>query len=656
MSGSWPSGEPPRVFGSLAVGALVLFGAFSLAGCRERELRKLPAQLPAATTGAPAANTGAPAANERASLAPNDRLPLYFERPIQIAELRGKTLRELEILRASIHARAGLVFLELRLRDYFGRTGAYRPGGYDAAKLSAVDQQNLRTIATHRASIDRAELEQRWRRMLDEHRHATDSSLQHRAAFSTDGRVVAVGPSVVGARTPLSLFETSTGKRISTIEWAGRLLHAVFVGSDHVVVVSDYDAEIGGWRSTRPSRSVLLGAKARADGSRDPEPRWACVSTDGTIVAVEQRGGVGIFDLSSKTPANTVPLPPGNVIPDRCAFAGARAAFVKSDLFGAGYMLDVGSRTVTRLAVPDGNSMISPDGSWLARWDERLDGYRGDLEVWSLRGTPSRAHIFPGSADAVPMAFSPDGGRLIYVDKTGRMFVWDVASGTRSLWRDATPYLSWPAMELVLDSVDAPLSWELAGDAPTPPRRKALDAPTSVLFSPDGSLVLVAYARGYVELRDARSGQPVATFRGHQPWADDELWEMTLLAEALGLPPARLSPLLPEFVDPLKHLAALDGRLPDGVVRRASRARLSILRNAIIARRGARIESATLRELFVGAGWYRPSDTYSPAALTATDRDNLARIERRERALGGPIGDGQLRAALNSRRPDALQR
>lgn len=540
------------------------------------------------------------------------------------------------------------MFLETHLRNYFTRTPGYRPGRYDRTKLSAIDERNLDTLSAHRAAIPRAELRQRWARMWDAHRYATDVAPNHRVAFSADGRVVAVGPSRVVARQPLSLFRTTTGERVSTIKWAGHVLHAVYVGSDDVVVVSNYDAQIGAWRSARPRRSVVVGAPARPDGSRDPEPRWACVSADGARVAVQQPSGVTSFDLTSRDPGRTEPLPPAKVIPDECVFTGPRTAFVKSDAFGAGYLLDLNSHKLTELAVPVGNSKISSDGALLARWNEDLGGRSGDVEVWTLRGTPQRSRILPGSASSVPLAFSPDGARLLMVGPEGRIFSWDVATGAQTLWRERSEYLGWDTVELTQDSLDAPLHRELSEDQATPRRQYVPDRATTLRFSPDGSLVLVAYTRGYLELRDARSGQPVEAFRGHQPWTDDELWETTLLAEELGLPLESLPPGMPELVDPLKHLAALDGRLPDGVVRRASRARLYILRNAIFARRGAGVEGATLRQLFVGASWYTPSASYTAELLTPVDRDNIMRIERRERALGGAIGGAGLSAALNS--------
>jgi WD40 repeat protein len=636
-----------RPLALLRLAALALLTTSSIAACRRGQALKQSSARPAASVSATAARLTSSVTSAEPA-APHLQLPFYYDRPLDPTELAGKTLRELEILRATIHARAGLVFLETHLRNYFARTPGYRPGGYDGRKLTSVDEHNLRILAAYRAAMPRAELRQRWDRMWDDHRYATDVAPNHRVAFSADGDVVAVGPSRVAARQPLSLFRTTTGERISTINWAGHVLHAVYVGSNGVVVVSNYDAQIGGWRSAHPRRSVIVGAKARPDGSRDPEPWWACVSTDGTRVAVEQPSGVASFDLTSRDPGRTVPLPPARVIPDECTFTGPRTAFIKRDLFGASYLLDVTSQKLTELAVPAGSNRISPDGTWLARWDEDPSGKRGDVEVWTLRGRPQRSRLLPASAGSLPMAFSPDGARLIMVGAGEQMFLWDIATGTQTLWRERSEYLRWDTVELAQDSLDAPLHRELTEDRPTPPRQYVPDRATKLLFSPDGSVVLAAYTRGYLELRDSRSGRPIETFRGHRPWTDDELWEMTLLADKLGLPLEPLPPGLPEFVDPLKHLSALDGRLPDKLLRDASRARLYILRNAIFARRGARIEGPTLRQLFVGATWYTPSATYSAELLTPIDRDNITRIEQRERALGGPIGDAGLRAAMKS--------
>jgi|GEM_PF-2927615 len=596
----------------------------------------------------------------------NDELPFYYDRPITATELRGKTLRELEILRATIHAHAGLVFLEWRLRYYFARIATYRPGDYDVTHLSAVDEQNLRTLAAYESSIPRIELKQRWDSLLLEHRYAGGFSLLSRLDFSTDGSVVAVGPSIMGTRWPLSLYRTATGERVSTVSWARGNLYALRLVGNDLVVVSDYRALTGDWRALYPRRSVLIGARAQSDGHRDPPPFWACISPDGTNVVVESAGNVTTFDLNTGRRGSSLPLSPGPLMPSECTFTGARTAFVRGHQFGAGYILDFGSKHLVPLEVPPGNSFISPDGASLARWAETLASldakYRAQLtgtparcheslagescevELWTLRGTRRRLRILPGSAGTALAAFSPDGTHLLTADWSGRLIHWNTATAARTLWRDRTRYQRFDTFADVLDRLDAPLtSPYLSDDQETPSRDAELDRVTALLFSPDSSHVMVAYLSGNLELRDARSGQPIAAFRGHRAWTDDDLWEITLLARNLGFPLDPVWPSVPEFVDPLKHLKALDGPLPPSVIGSASRARLRILRNAIIARRGGAFESSLLRSLFAG---HAPSATYTPDRLTPIDRDNIMRIKRRERALGGSISDAALRAVL----------
>lgn len=116
-----------------------------------------------------------------------------------------------------------------------------------------------------------------------------------------------------------------------------------------------------------------------------------------------------------------------------------------------------------------------------------------------------------------------------------------------------------------------------------------------------------------------------------------------MLAHALGKPLDPTWPRVPEFVDPLRHLAALDARLPEGVIQGASRARLRVLRNAIVARRGGGFESPLLKSLL---GRYAPVAGYTAERLTLIDQESILRIKRRERALGGSIGDAALSKAL----------
>jgi hypothetical protein len=79
-----------------------------------------------------------------------------------LVELAGKSLREPELMRATIHARGGLVFLPAWLHEHFVRQSFYEAGVYDEGKLSDVDRKNLVMLERHVVGIPRAELEKRW--------------------------------------------------------------------------------------------------------------------------------------------------------------------------------------------------------------------------------------------------------------------------------------------------------------------------------------------------------------------------------------------------------------------------------------------------------------------------------------------------------------
>lgn len=78
--------------------------------------------------------------------------------------MRHKTLRELELIRATILGRAGMVFLDRWGREYMAQADWYQPGTYDATRLSAVDVRNLRTVAAYKAALPRSELSRSCRR------------------------------------------------------------------------------------------------------------------------------------------------------------------------------------------------------------------------------------------------------------------------------------------------------------------------------------------------------------------------------------------------------------------------------------------------------------------------------------------------------------
>lgn len=105
--------------------------------------------------------------------APSER-PLYYERALTPADLEGRTLRELTLMRNTIYARAGNVFRKKWLHEYFAKQPWYKPSGLDQAKLSAVDKANAEAIAKYEAALPRAELERKRKALAERHAYRCD--------------------------------------------------------------------------------------------------------------------------------------------------------------------------------------------------------------------------------------------------------------------------------------------------------------------------------------------------------------------------------------------------------------------------------------------------------------------------------------------------
>jgi YARHG domain len=87
--------------------------------------------------------------------------PMYYSRPVTTADLEGRTLRELSLMRNTIFARAGNIFRKSWLHEYFTAQPWYRPTGLDEKTLSALDRQNAAAIAKYELALPRAELKRR---------------------------------------------------------------------------------------------------------------------------------------------------------------------------------------------------------------------------------------------------------------------------------------------------------------------------------------------------------------------------------------------------------------------------------------------------------------------------------------------------------------
>jgi len=88
--------------------------------------------------------------------------PLHYDRAIQPADLDGRTLRELTLMRNWPFAQAGQPFRKKWLRDYFTKQPWYKPVAInEVKKLSELDSKNAAAIAKYETNISRDELKKR---------------------------------------------------------------------------------------------------------------------------------------------------------------------------------------------------------------------------------------------------------------------------------------------------------------------------------------------------------------------------------------------------------------------------------------------------------------------------------------------------------------
>lgn len=144
--------------------ACLLLGT-ALVACSSPDGRSLGATSSSATSAAPLALKTNPAASAASASAASGAgataaRPLYYERALVAADLEGRTLRELALMRNTIYARAGNSFRRPWLDAYFKAQSWYKPADrIDESKLTAVDKANARAIGDFDGAIPHATLE-----------------------------------------------------------------------------------------------------------------------------------------------------------------------------------------------------------------------------------------------------------------------------------------------------------------------------------------------------------------------------------------------------------------------------------------------------------------------------------------------------------------
>ena len=88
--------------------------------------------------------------------------PLYYDRALTPADLQGRTLRELALMRNTIYARAGHSFRKKWLHDHFAAQPWYKPlAKDDDSKITRIDRANVALIGQAEQNQKRADLKKR---------------------------------------------------------------------------------------------------------------------------------------------------------------------------------------------------------------------------------------------------------------------------------------------------------------------------------------------------------------------------------------------------------------------------------------------------------------------------------------------------------------
>ncbi len=117
---------------------------------------------PAPAPAPPAAPAPAALASDGQPIPASQGVDWYFDRPIQEADLKTRSLRELSLIRNTIFARAGNPFRKQWLNEYFRAQPWYRPlAQVDSSKLTALDMANSEVVATFENKLPQTTLEQR---------------------------------------------------------------------------------------------------------------------------------------------------------------------------------------------------------------------------------------------------------------------------------------------------------------------------------------------------------------------------------------------------------------------------------------------------------------------------------------------------------------
>jgi WD40 repeat protein len=531
-----------------------------------------------------------------ASAAPEAERPLYYDREITPADLEGRSLRELEILRGTIFARALLPIRTPWLHEHFAREGWYKTVPVAESllrrKLTPIDKKNATIIAAYQAGLSREELLKR-REALPKTPELVASVTQ--VALSPDGQLGLVAEAGGAVR----LWQLPSGQVVRTLAEPGRpvAFAAGFFPDGNRAWTLQEDNKFIFWDvKTGKAQRTLPIMSAPGPGRR------AAVQPDGKRLAVADSALLRTWDLNTGKEVWKVPTTNDAVqaltytVDSKFLFVASTQGLVERDAALGYEQLKLPAQSqlpmLSAVAVSaNGKRAVLGGSGWLASLEFESGRMSATAEVRPEASKEEKFHVF----------LRPDGKTMLAGAQPGRL--WLAEEGKpEPLWQrrlSATPVAERFAVAL------------------------SADGKRILVGSPDSK------ATGWdVELWEADTGQTVAAWTG----AAEVQLERRLIARALGEKSEGAT-------NPLDDLSMLDQPLTADQLKALSLHELRLLRSTIQARRGRSFKSEPLRNYFGRMEWYKPNPAYRDTLLTAVDKQNLKLVQSAEQAIvsrGGP--------------------
>ncbi|MFA6033036.1 MAG: WD40 repeat domain-containing protein, partial [Myxococcota bacterium] len=342
-------------------------------------------------------------------------------------------------------------------------------------------------------------------------------NLARRAAFSPDGRKIAVG----GNLRAIDVLDAATGSHLHSLAGHGEAVMGVDFSPDGDLLASaSTDKTIRFWNSRTFALRYVL---------EDPDATFMDVKylPDGkSLVSIDQNGGLRIWRIGGPDAMRSLIggkrnwdvefSPDGKLVAVACSDGAVRI------------WDDLSAKPVMVLGQEPGEytaAQFSPDGRRL--FASRIkSGSFGEITAWDVAGGRQLAKA--GEPELFSVRISPDGRFLASTQMDGTAKLWDAATlvSQRVLANIGTPLqyhavFSPDSRMLATAGADKTTSiWDVRTGALVKKLEGRDDTPYNFAFTADGRYLLISGYTGSIVLWEIDTGRKVREFKGHRRWVN----------------------------------------------------------------------------------------------------------------------------------------